>query len=142
MQTRNVTRLLASDDTCLIIQPQIAKILGRSTATFLQQVHYWLTTQSSVGIVIDEQRWIYNTYSSWAQIIGMSESTVRRIIGKLETLGILLSQNLNKKKYDQTKWYSINYDALNVIIPTVSLNRSNIHTSTVRNENKLRSIKK
>ena len=123
MQTKNITRLLANDDICLIIQPQIAKILGRSAATFLQQVHYWLTTQSSVGVVINEQRWIYNTYSSWAQTIGMSESTVRRIISKLESLGILLSQNLNKKKYDQTKWYSIDYETLKSIIPTVSLNR-------------------
>jgi len=121
MRTKNATRLLASDDICLITQPQIAKILGRSEATFLQQLHYWLTTESRVGVIIDEQRWIYNSYKSWANIIGMSESTVRRIISKLEKLEILWSDNLNKKKYDQTKWYSINYEALKSILPTISL---------------------
>ncbi|GAA0337297.1 hypothetical protein GCM10008967_29480 [Bacillus carboniphilus] len=35
-----------------------------------------------------------------------------RIIKKLEKLGYLISQNLNKKSFDNTKWYTLNVDLL------------------------------
>ncbi len=121
MHTKNVKRLLANDGICLITHPEVALTLGKSEAIFLQQLHYWLTTDSEMGTMLDGQRWIYNSYKSWTENLRIySESTIRRAINKLEKLGIILSKNLNKKRSDHTKWYTINYGALKNLIPNLS----------------------
>ncbi|MBY0280716.1 MAG: hypothetical protein K2W94_00980 [Alphaproteobacteria bacterium] len=121
MQTKNVKRLLANDGICLVTHPEVALILGKSEAIFLQQLHYWLTSDSEIGTVLEGKRWIYNSYKAWADNLRIySESTIRRAISKLEKMGIILTQNLNKKKSDHTKWYTINYDALKNLIPGLS----------------------
>lgn len=118
MQPKNASRLLANDGICLITHPEVALTLGKSEAIFLQQLHYWLTTDNKIGTILDGQRWIYNSYKSWTENLQIySESTIRRAINKLERLGIILTQNLNKKRSDHTKWYTINYDALKKLLP-------------------------
>lgn len=121
MQYKNNKRLLANGEVCLITQPEIAMTLGRSEAIFLQQLHYWLTTDDDIGHVLDGQKWIYNSYKSWAKNIRIfSESTIRRAVGKLEEMGIILTKNMNKKKSDHTKWYTINYAELKELLPSLS----------------------
>jgi hypothetical protein len=121
MQTKNDRRLLANEGICLITHPEVALSLGKSEAIFLQQLHYWLTTDSEIGTVLDGQRWIYNSYKSWVENLRIySESTIRRAVHKLEKMGIILTRNLNKKQSDHTKWYTINYDALKKLIPGLS----------------------
>ena len=118
MQPKNASRLLANDGICLITHPEVALTLGKSEAIFLQQLHYWLTTDNEMGTILNGQRWIYNSYKSWAENLRIySESTIRRAITKLEKLGIIVTQNLNKKRSDHTKWYTINYDVLKKLIP-------------------------
>ena len=121
MQCKNNKRFLANGEICLITQPEVAKAIGRSEAIFLQQLHYWLTTDNDIGHISDGQKWIYNSYKSWAENIRIfSESTSRRAVSKLEGLGIILTKNMNKKKSDHTKWYTINYSALKLLIPALS----------------------
>jgi len=121
MHPKNDRRLLAKDGICLVTHPDIALTLGKSEAIFLQQLHYWLTTETNIGTVLDGQRWIYNSYRSWVDNLQIySESTIRRAVCKLEGLGIVVTKNLNKKKSDHTKWYTINYDALKDMIPGLS----------------------
>ena len=130
MQPKNVNRLLASDDTCPITQPQsnrilstqgkcrltdpeIVSVFGRSAATFLQQLHYWITRPKHIGMVFEDKKWIYNTYEDWAKDIKIySVATIRLNVKALEEAGVIISRNLNKKKCDKTKWYTIDYDAL------------------------------
>jgi hypothetical protein len=121
MQCKNNKRLLANGEICLITQPEIAITIGRSEAIFLQQLHYWLTTDNDIGHIFDGQKWIYNSYKSWAKNIRIfSEYTIRRAVSKLERMGIILTKNMNKKKSDHTKWYTINYIGLKELIPTLS----------------------
>ena len=121
MHTKNDKRLLEKGGICLITHPSIALTFGKSEAVFLQKLHYWLTADTQIGILLEGQRWIYNFYKSWTQNLQIySDSTIRRAIRKLETLGVVISKNLNKKKSDHTKWYTINYDALMDLIPGVS----------------------
>ncbi len=130
MQPKNVNRLLASDDTCPITQPQsnrilstqgkcrltdpeIVSVFGRSAATFLQQLHYWITRPKHIGMVFEDKKWIYNTYEDWAKDIKIySVATIRLNVKALEEAGVIIYRNLNKKKCDKTKWYTIDYDAL------------------------------
>jgi hypothetical protein len=63
--------------------------------------------------VFDGRRWVYNTYKEWQkQFPFWSEPTVKRIVLHLEDMGLLLNGNYNRVGFDQTKWYSIDYDAL------------------------------
>lgn len=95
----------------LIVQPKLAYILGGTDeALVLQQVHYW--TQKNMNIE-DGHSWVYNSTKGWQkQFYWFSESKVKRIFRKLEKLGVLITGNYNKTKFDKTKWYRIDYSTL------------------------------
>ncbi|QOR67962.1 DnaD domain protein [Cytobacillus suaedae] len=108
----------------LIIIPSLAKAIGLNESIILQQLHYWL--QRSKNIRMD-RKWVYFTYENLAeQFPFFSVSTIRRVIGKLEEKGLLQSGHFNKMKMDHTKWYSINYEALDGL-STTTLNYEKIN---------------
>ena len=99
------------DEEPLLVPRKLAKTLGINEAIILQQIHYWIRKKLHYN---DGKYWTYNTYEDWAnQFNHLSPRAIRRYIGKLEEMGILESNQYNKKKYDQTKWYTINYKTLN-----------------------------
>lgn len=112
-------RLIFQKSPCLLMQPCLTEKLGKSPAVFLQQLHYWLTSQKEVGLISENKRWIYNTSSDWAAQICTSARQVRRIIKKLEELGLILINKLSKKKTDRTNWYTINYEAVRKLFPSL-----------------------
>ncbi|MBM7869854.1 DnaD/phage-associated family protein [Clostridium pascui] len=99
------------DKKCVVIDVNLAVVLGVSESIILQQMSYWLEKSTHI---IEGRPWIFNSYANWQkQLPFFCESTIRRLIKKLEDMGIILSSNFNKCKMDKTKWYSIDYDALN-----------------------------
>lgn len=95
----------------LLVLPSLAKHLGINHAIFLQQMHYWLRCSKHVH---DGHRWVYNTYADWQQQMPwLTVRGVRKIINDLETGGYIVSGTFNRMAFDKTKWYRINYDALN-----------------------------
>ena len=102
---------LLFDERPLVLQPRLAFLLGGSDeAIILQQVHYW--TQKNMNIR-DGYSWVYNSMKEWhKQFYWISESSVKRIFTKLEKKGVLITGNYNKAKFDKTKWYRIDYAAL------------------------------
>lgn len=102
---------LLFDERPLVLQPRLAFLLGGSDeAIILQQVHYW--TQKNMNIR-DGYSWVYNSMKDWhKQFYWISESSVKRIFAKLEKKGVLITGNYNKAKFDKTKWYRIDYAAL------------------------------
>ena len=112
---RDSGKILISGEKAFVIQPSLAKLLGRSAAHILQHIHYALQTPN-LGKHHDGQKWVYNTYASWKESIQIySEITIRRSISKLEAMGILLSEMLSYRKSDRTKWYTLNYDLIEKI---------------------------
>lgn len=98
------------DDRPLVISPKLAKEVGLNESIILQQLHYWLVKSNNVR---DDYYWVYNTYKEWAkQFPFWSESTVKRILRKLEKEGYIVVSNYNKSPMDKTKWYRIDYDKL------------------------------
>lgn len=93
----------------------------------MQQVHYWLKIkEKQQKDYIDGHYWVYNTYEQWQeQFPFWSIRTLKRVFTVLEKSGLLLSANYNKAGFDKTKWYSINYKALN------NLNSSSNQTDTI-----------
>lgn len=108
-----VTQNCDSVDYPMLVYPKLASILGGSDeAIFVAQVHYW-TVKSGHFRPEDGQRWIWNSIDDWLkQFAWISYSTLKRIVRKLEKLGILLTDKVQKRAWNQTKWYRIDYAKL------------------------------
>lgn len=101
---------LLSGGSMRVFSQEIALKVGMNEAILLQQVHYWLQISEHE---FEGRKWVYNTYLDWQkQFPYWSLNTVKRIVMRLEKLGLLLSDNFNRLKMDRTKWYSIDYEKL------------------------------
>lgn len=99
------------DDYPLIVLPNLAKEIGLNEAIILQQIHFWMKKRKNVKNGVS---WVYNTYDEWVkQFPFWSKSTIRRTVTSLENKNLLITDNFNKLKIDNTKWYTINYQELN-----------------------------
>jgi hypothetical protein len=110
-------RILTSNEPFLVLSPSTVKIVGRSAAIVLQQLHYWISSPARYGNVEEDKRWIYNTYEEWqSQIKVFSTKTIQRAFKKLGDSGLVLSKKMNKKASDQTKSYTIDYEKLSELV--------------------------
>lgn len=98
----------------LVIRPELATIIGLNESIFLQQLNYWLQKSNHN---IDGRKWIYNTFEEWKnQFPFWSLRTIKRIKTSLETQKIIDVSRYNKRGFDKTNWYSINYEYLNQLV--------------------------
>lgn len=107
----------------LVIDPDLATMIGLHESIIIQQVHYWLKiNEKSNKNFHDGYYWTFNSYSEWQkQFPFWSESAVQKIFRRLEKAGYLVTANYNKMKIDRTKWYRINYDMLkDPVLPPIS----------------------
>jgi hypothetical protein len=112
------------DSRPLIVLPELALIFNsENKAILLQQVHYWIENVKSSKPEVqkfhykDGRFWTYNSYREWQlQIPWISEKTIERAFKDFESLGIIISDQLNKKYCDQRKWYTIDYETLDKYI--------------------------
>jgi hypothetical protein len=101
---------LIINDKPLLIPPTLATLIGLKESIILQQLHYWLQRSKNIR---EDRKWVYFTYDQLVeQFPFFSKSTIRRAISYLENNSLLCSKQFNKMKIDRTKWYSINYEAL------------------------------
>lgn len=106
----------------LLLPPDFAKEIGLHEAVILQQMHYWLEKSNHL---INGCRWIYNTYRAWQQQFPfLSLCAIRRAIARLEGLNLLKTERFDKQRWNQTKWYSINYQRLEVLICSICSNQT------------------
>ena len=97
----------------LQVLPNLANKIGLNEAIILQQIHYWLEQSKHEH---KGKKWIYNSYKEWGnQFPFWSNATIRRTIANLEKKNLIYVDNFNKYNFDKTKWYSINYDELEVL---------------------------
>ena len=116
---RIVSKLLFNSRP-LVVDTDLAILVGVNEAIVLQQVHYWIeNTKNQNKPEVERQHfhdgrwWVFNTYDEWQkQFPFWSMSTIKRIFSKLESNNLLISGNFNKFGYDRTKWYTIDYVAL------------------------------
>ncbi|RVU69796.1 hypothetical protein EJK17_11175, partial [Lactobacillus xujianguonis] len=127
----------------LLVDQELATVIGLNEAIVLQQLNYWLHSKSAKKI--DDKWWIYNTYESWKKqnFPFWSVATIRRTFSSLEKKEVVVSANFNRAGFDKTKWYSIDETKLNQLMSsacdqneqTISSNRAdrtdqNDHTYT------------
>ena len=93
----------------------LEKVFGSRKAHFINRLIYWL---SKCGRNINglSGKWIYNPTHEWANQLNCSISTIKRLVKSLEKQGVITSKKVNAKRYNQTKWYSLNFNLLNNIL--------------------------
>ncbi len=108
---------LLFDPYPLMINPNLAALVGLNEAIILQQIHYWVEKNEEKSKNLHEGLyWTYNTYEEWQrQFPFWSISTIKRIIKNLESKGYIMSGNYNSLTFDKTKWYTINYELIEAL---------------------------
>ena len=105
-----MSRLLI-DEPPLQVLPSLAREIGLNEAIMLQQMHYWLLKSSNE---FEGVKWFYKTLEDWQREFPFwSAMTIRRTLSSLEKQKVIKIGNYNKKKFDKTKWYTIEYQCVN-----------------------------
>ncbi len=100
----------------LQVLPTLAQKLGLNEAIILQQIHYWLNPKHNKNL-FDNRLWVWNTYEQWQQQFPFwGEKTIRRAISNLQESGVL--DSFVTRDFRKTKYYTINYNRLEVIEKT------------------------
>ena len=104
---------LIIDERPLLVPPSLASKIGLNEAIVLQQVHFLSSISDNE---LDGRKWVYNSYDDWQkQFPFWSRPTIVRIFKRLEDAELIIAGNHNKRAYDRTKWYSVNYKKLAIL---------------------------
>jgi hypothetical protein len=112
-QDHRATKLLINEYPLQVL-PSLATMVGLNEAIFLQQLHYWMRHKTQ-GKIVDNRKWIRNTVEEWIKdnFPFWDIGVIKRVTKNLGLDGLVDSRSdLNKLPIDRTKWYSINYAAL------------------------------
>lgn len=89
----------------------LAKEIGERESILLLQFEYWCGVLE--GRIVNNKKYIYKsigdmlkTFPSWGR------ATLHRVIVSLEKQQYISSLVLNKKSWDTTKWYALNWDKI------------------------------
>lgn len=104
----------------LMVLPSLATEIGLNQAIVLQQVHYWLDLNRKAkkdSHFRDGNWWTYNTFEAWQEsnFPFWSVRTLKRVFKTLEDKGLLIARKFNRDDWNHTKWYTIDYEALNTL---------------------------
>lgn len=123
----------------LLVDQELATVIGLNEAIVLQQLNYWLHSKSAKKI--NDKWWVYNTYENWKKqnFPFWSVATIRRTFSSLEKKEVVVSANFNRAGFDKTKWYSIDETKLNQLMSSACDQNeqticSNIADGTDQNE--------
>lgn len=105
------------DEFPILVDRVLAEKIGLNEAIVIQQLHYWIMQNKRQNKnFYDSRYWTFNTFEKWHKdtFYFWSNKTVKRIFKKLEEENLIIVGNYNKKGYDRTKWYSINYELISL----------------------------
>lgn len=103
---------LLNSEHPIVINAQLARIVGLNEAIVLQQLNYWINGTAS-GVEHDGRRWVYNTQDQWQeQFPFWSVDTVKRAFASLKKQRLILVEQLSKKQHDRTNYYAIDHAKL------------------------------
>lgn len=108
---------LTSGNDVLIVRKDLATAIGLNEAIIINQIHYWIQKNKDERHFKDGKYWMYETYEGWhEQIPFLSIPTIKRAMKSLKQEGLVETQNFNKKNWDRTVWYSVNYEKIDEIV--------------------------
>ena len=90
--------------------PLLGKVFGVCGAMLIQQIHYFCSERKNLK---EGHHWVYHTTEEWTEILMCwDEKTIRRTLADLRSSGIAVTGNYNKRGFDRTLWYRIDYEKL------------------------------
>lgn len=86
-----------------------AELHGVEKAIILYNLRFWLEKNKANNKNLhDGYYWTYNSAKAFATLFPYyNSSKIHRLLTQMESEGLVLSGNYNKKGYDRTKWYSM-----------------------------------
>ena len=89
-----------------VVCPKLAKEIGLNESLLLLQLDYLIAISNHEK---EGQRWTYQSVTDIEKMFPFwSRATINRVIKSLENRGLINVGNFNRKKYDKTRWFSIN----------------------------------
>ena len=120
-----------------VVSPTIATFIGQNESILLNQILYWIS-KCGRKIVGQEERWIYNSLAAWhKQFSYWSMYKLRKTIKSLEDLGLVKSVKVNAKRWNHTKWYTINYNVYNKLLKKLETEEYNSEHPPLNTLNKI-----
>ena len=110
---------LLYDEQPIVIDRTLSKLIGLNEAIVLQQIHYWLKiNEKKKQNFYDDCYWTYNSAKDWQEndFAFWSLKTIQRTFSNLEDQGYLIVGNYNADRRDRTKWYTIDYNKLDLLV--------------------------
>jgi len=100
---------VANDPTTLRIYPSLAKEIGFNESILLLQLDFWLQVSPHEK---NGQKWTYQSVRDIQKKVFpfWSIATINRTIKSLIDQGLIIVGNFNVKKYDKTRWFTLNYN--------------------------------
>lgn len=88
---------------------EVAQRYGIEEAILLENLFWWCEKNRANGKhYIQGKYWTYNSAKAFAELFPyMSPAKIRRTLVGMEEKGLIISDNFNENKYDQTKWYAL-----------------------------------
>ena len=94
--------------------PPMGAALGTCAALLVQQMFYWCLKSDRIE---QGHKWVFKTHKEWqAELMGFDQKTIQRALSTLRDLGIVVTANFNKHRYDRTLWYRVDVDRLLVVL--------------------------
>ncbi len=93
---------------------EIAEALGDiNAAVIVQQLHYWMQKQG-IGTSFEGIKYVYNTFDDWveSQFKWLSVWQFRKSMNLLRSLEIVKVIRYKARQWNQTNYYSLDYDRL------------------------------
>lgn len=94
---------------------QLATLLQEvDVPVFIENLAYWIRKNAANEKHFHDNRyWSYNSYPAFAKLYPFwSEQKIRRIIKRAIEADLIIIDNFNRKKYDNTNWYTLTDKAL------------------------------
>jgi len=115
------------DEHPIVIPPSLARALGLKKSIIVQQIHYWLQHKLKdpnkyKNGFHQNKPWVYKTYTQWEDEMPYLGSlrSIKKEFKELQEMGVLIKGNFNKRSFDKTNWYTINYQNLEHLLSNIA----------------------
>jgi len=133
---RNNARIFTLNELSLRLSPALADEVGLNESIMLLQIEYWISISDHL---IDDHRWTYQSVRQMKEkaFAFWSVATVSRTAKSLLDKGLIIEGNYNKKSYDNTRWFALNYEVLSKLKSILIRGYEGSETPLLQNETPL-----
>lgn len=107
------------NDRPVVLPYGLTVALGFKKSFIVQNIHYWLDHKRRdpdkyTHSYKDGRMWLYRSYSKWQEEMPPlgCVSSIKKQFKELLDMGVLIKGSFNKRMFDKTNWYTIDYQAL------------------------------